>query len=118
MALKVSATTVSATGEAAGSVAQNTGEGAAPVAGEAQATGSHDDQQVRSLLSIFHSYLTVARKARGWWREHRDAILASTQFVLETIEKGLDGMPIPGPKAAFGAMGGVVKAIRVRPSSD
>jgi hypothetical protein len=55
----------------------------------------------------------MVQQARDWWKAHRGIILASAQFVLEGVEKGLDGMPIPGPKAAIGAFAGVVKAVRV-----
>jgi hypothetical protein len=55
----------------------------------------------------------MVQQARDWWKAHRGTILASAQFVLEGVEKGVDGMPIPGPKAAIGAFAGVVKAVRV-----
>jgi hypothetical protein len=55
----------------------------------------------------------MVQQVREWWKAHRGTILASSQFVLEGVEKGLDGMPIPGPKAAIGAFAGVVKAARV-----
>jgi hypothetical protein len=57
----------------------------------------------------------MAQRARDWWSTHRSSILTSTQFIFETVERGLDGMPIPGPKAAFGAVAGVVRAVRVHP---
>jgi hypothetical protein len=55
----------------------------------------------------------IVQQVRNWWKAHRSTVLASAQFVLEGVEKGLDGMPIPGPKAAIGAFAGVVKAVRV-----
>jgi hypothetical protein len=55
----------------------------------------------------------IVQQVRDWWKAHRGTVLASAQFVLETAEKGLDGMPIPGPKAAIGAFAGVVKAVKV-----
>jgi hypothetical protein len=55
----------------------------------------------------------IVQQVRNWWKAHRGTVLASAQFVLESVEKGLDGMPIPGPKAAIGAFAGVVKAVRV-----
>jgi hypothetical protein len=55
----------------------------------------------------------IVQQVRNWWKTHRGTVLASAQFVLETAEKGLDGMPIPGPKAAIGAFAGVVKAVKV-----
>jgi hypothetical protein len=80
-------------------------------------SGYHDGAYIQLLLFLYrgsiHGYM--AQKARDWWNAHRGSILASTQFIFETVEKGLDGMPILGPKAAFGAMAGVVKAVRVRP---
>jgi hypothetical protein len=55
----------------------------------------------------------IVQQVRNWWKTHRGTVLASAQFVLETVEKGLDGMPIPGPKAAIGAFAGVIKAVKV-----
>jgi hypothetical protein len=55
----------------------------------------------------------MIQQVRDWWKTHRGTVLASAQFVLEGVEKGLDGMPVPGPKAAIGAFAGVVKAARV-----
>jgi hypothetical protein len=78
-------------------------------------TQTKSDEKVRGSFHIFYITLTIAQAARGWWRTHRSTILASTQFILDTIDKGLDGMPIPGPKAAVSVMGGIVGAIRVCP---
>lgn len=58
----------------------------------------------------------MAQKALDWWKANKGTILASTQFVFETVEKGLDGMPIPGPKAAFGAVARAIEAVQVRSS--
>jgi hypothetical protein len=55
----------------------------------------------------------MVQQVRNWWKAHRGTVLASAQFVLEGVEKGLDGMPVPGPKAAIGAFAGIVKAVRV-----
>jgi hypothetical protein len=55
----------------------------------------------------------ILQQVRDWWKAHRGTILASAQFVLESVEKGLDGMPVPGPKAAIGAFAGLVNAVRV-----
>jgi hypothetical protein len=55
----------------------------------------------------------MVQQVRDWWKAHRGTVLASAQFVLEGVEKGLDGMPVPGPKAAIGAFAGIVKAVRV-----
>jgi hypothetical protein len=57
----------------------------------------------------------IIQQVRDWWKAHKVPFLASIQFVLETVEKGLDGMPIPGPKAAIGALAGVAKAVKVCP---
>jgi hypothetical protein len=77
----------------------------------------HNGPPVRATLSLLISSLKllaqVAERAREWWATKKGPILASAQFVFETVEKGLDGMPIPGPKAAFGAAAGVIKAVRV-----
>jgi hypothetical protein len=56
----------------------------------------------------------TAQKAREWWKTNEGSILVSAQFIFETVEKGLDGMPIPGPKAAFGAVARGINAARVR----
>jgi hypothetical protein len=55
----------------------------------------------------------IVQQVRDWWKAHKGTVLASAQFVFETVEKGLDGMPIPGPKAAFGAVAGVIENVRV-----
>ncbi len=43
-------------------------------------------------------------------------IVSSLKQVFDLMEKALDGMPIPGPKAAFGAASLVLKQVQVRPS--
>jgi hypothetical protein len=55
----------------------------------------------------------MLRKAHSWWKEHGPRVLASTQKVLEIVEKGLDGLPVYGPKAAVGGMITVLQAVRV-----
>jgi hypothetical protein len=41
-------------------------------------------------------------------------IMASTRTVLNVLEKGLDGVPLPGFKAAVGAVSEGLKALQVR----
>jgi hypothetical protein len=78
---------------------------------------SHDSPTVQSPPSPLNAQLRrrtqILLQVRDWWKAHRSTVLASAQFVLESVEKGLDGMPIPGPKAAIGAFAGVVNAVRV-----
>jgi hypothetical protein len=40
--------------------------------------------------------------------------MSSLQTVLNIVEKGLDGLPVPGPKAALGAASETLNALRVR----
>jgi hypothetical protein len=80
--------------------------------------GSHGSSPAVRLLPSPRNPRLIHRTqlrhtARAWWKTNKGKILASTQFVLETVEKGLDGMPVPGPKAAAGAIAGIVKAIKV-----
>jgi hypothetical protein len=49
-----------------------------------------------------------------WWQANREEIVNSTREIFETVEKALDGIPIAGPKAAFSAVAGVMRAIQVR----
>jgi hypothetical protein len=49
-----------------------------------------------------------------WWQANREEIVNSTREIFEIVEKALDGCPIVGPKAAFGAVAGVMRAIQVR----
>jgi hypothetical protein len=55
-----------------------------------------------------------ATKIGGWWEAHRMEIVNSTREVFEVVEKALDGCPIIGPKAAFGAAASVLRAVQVR----
>jgi hypothetical protein len=55
-----------------------------------------------------------AMKIGGWWEAHRTEIVNSTREVFEVVEKALDGCPVIGPKAAFGAAAGVLRAVQVR----
>jgi hypothetical protein len=45
-------------------------------------------------------------------------IIASLRTILDIGEKGVDGLPVWGPKAAFGATSAVLKAIEVRPNEN
>jgi hypothetical protein len=40
-------------------------------------------------------------------------MLSSAQLACDIIESGLDGFPIYGPKAAFGAAAKALKALKV-----
>jgi hypothetical protein len=40
--------------------------------------------------------------------------MTSARVIMNIVEKGLDGMPIPGPKAAFGAAAEALRTIQVR----
>jgi hypothetical protein len=56
----------------------------------------------------------LTRQAREWWKENKATILASAQTVLSIVEKGLDGLPVYGPKAAVAAVVEAMQAVRVR----
>jgi hypothetical protein len=56
----------------------------------------------------------ITRQAREWWKENKATILASLQTVLSIVEKGLDGLPVYGPKAAVAAVVEAMRAVRVR----
>jgi hypothetical protein len=58
--------------------------------------------------------LQITQRAREWWKEHKATILASSRTVLSIVEKGLDGLPVYGPKAAVAAVVEAVRAIQVR----
>jgi hypothetical protein len=56
----------------------------------------------------------ITWQAREWWKENKATILASAQTVLSIVEKGLDGLPVYGPKAAVAAVVEAMRAVRVR----
>jgi hypothetical protein len=56
----------------------------------------------------------ITRQAREWWKENKATILASAQTVLSIVEKGLDGLPVYGPKATVAAVVEAMRAVRVR----
>jgi hypothetical protein len=58
--------------------------------------------------------LQITQRAREWWKENKATILASSRTVLSIVEKGLDGLPVYGPKAAVAAVVEAVRAIQVR----
>jgi hypothetical protein len=47
--------------------------------------------------------------------ERRSEALASTQTILNLVDKGLDGCPIPGPKAVVSAVSDIIETIQVCP---
>jgi hypothetical protein len=57
--------------------------------------------------------LQTIQQARRWWRDHRGDILASVEKVLNIAEKGLDGLPVYGPKAAIAVAAEAMRALRV-----
>jgi hypothetical protein len=61
-----------------------------------------------------HGVPQLTRQAREWWKENKATIIASAQTVLSIIEKGLDGLPVYGPKAAVAAVVEAMRAVRVR----
>jgi NADH:ubiquinone oxidoreductase subunit E len=48
------------------------------------------------------------------WNDYRLEVMASARTVLNILEKALDGVPIPGPKAVVGAASEILKARQVR----
>jgi hypothetical protein len=56
----------------------------------------------------------ITRQAREWWKENKATLVASAQTVLSIVEKGLDGLPVYGPKAAVAALVEAMRAVRVR----
>jgi hypothetical protein len=62
--------------------------------------------------SAYHS-LKLLKQLQSWWKDHGPRVLASTRKVLEIVEKGLDGLPVYGAKAALGATISVLQALQV-----
>jgi hypothetical protein len=58
--------------------------------------------------------LQITQRAREWWKENKATILASSQTLLSIVEKGLDGLPVYGPKAAVAAAVEAMRAVQVR----
>jgi hypothetical protein len=113
---------MSGTGVAQASVSGNkhlvTNQSGSQLPSGATITDPPDDPTVRPSLSLppngrLRHRTQIVQQVRDWWKAHKGTILAAAQFVFETVEKGLDGMPIPGPKAAFGAVAGVIENVRV-----
>jgi hypothetical protein len=55
----------------------------------------------------------MSENIKQFWSDRRLEILASTRTILNVFEKGLDGVPIPGLKAAVGAASEGLKALQV-----
>jgi hypothetical protein len=51
--------------------------------------------------------------AKEVWNDHRLEIIASMRTVLNVLEKVVDGVPVPGAKAAAGAASETLKALQV-----
>jgi hypothetical protein len=47
------------------------------------------------------------------WQERIREIMSSTRTILNIIEKGLDGLPIYGPKATVAAVSETLRAVQV-----
>jgi hypothetical protein len=60
------------------------------------------------------SWLQASGVTKKSWNDYRLEVMASARTALNIVEKALDGVPVPGLKAAVGAASEIVKARQVR----
>jgi hypothetical protein len=49
----------------------------------------------------------------SWWSKNREEIVASVRQVLNVAKEALDGVPVPGLKAAVGGLSEGLKVFQV-----
>jgi hypothetical protein len=49
----------------------------------------------------------------SWWSKNREEIVASVRQVLNVTKEALDGVPVPGLKAAVGGLAEGLKVFQV-----
>jgi hypothetical protein len=71
-----------------------------------------------SILSVgFNSAaasnVSVVPATESWWSKNREEIVASVREVLNVTKEALDGVPVPGLKAAVGGLSESLKLFQV-----
>jgi hypothetical protein len=59
------------------------------------------------------SNVFVVPGTESWWSKNREEIVASVRQVLNVAKETLDGVPVPGLKAAVGGLSESLKLFQV-----
>jgi hypothetical protein len=59
------------------------------------------------------SNVSVVPVSESWWSKNREEIVASVRQVLNVAKEALDGVPVPGLKAAVGGLSESLKVFQV-----
>jgi hypothetical protein len=63
--------------------------------------------------SVAASNVFVVPGTESWWSKNREEIVASVRQVLNVAKEALDGVPVPGLKAAVGGLSESLKLFQV-----